>query len=110
MTPALTTMIRSEIGESARVQQHLAGQDISDAPLWHVEGVPTYRGALVASKALGIERLRDDLTSSVCGTQRAYHAVMWCRRGNAVRVGAATSRVQAVAKELAFRNAVRHLL
>ena len=102
----LESYVASEIVESQRVRAYLAGQDISDSPLWHVPGVPTYYGALVG----GIERVGEDVTQTLCGCQKAYHAIVWCRRGNMTRVGAATSRNAAIATELAFRNAVRHPL
>ncbi len=108
--PTEAALVQSEVEESARVWRHLAGEDISDSPLYHVHGAPTYYGALVASQHLGIERVREDVTQSLCGNRRAYHAVMWCRRGDDVRIGAATSRQPVIATELAFRNAVRHLV
>ena len=112
--PSTNDCIQSEMQESRRVLAHLSGEDISASPLWHKPGSPTYYGALLLADSIGAERIKEMVQEhrrvKLGMLNITYTAVVWTKTDNGIRAGAATSKYPQVARELAFRNAIKQLI
>lgn len=110
--PTINEMIQREKREAEIASRHLAGEDISNEPLYFrgSDGKPimTYHGALNVAAMLGIERVSQQIKGSrISGGKTAHFAVVRVKLGKTTRAGAATSQDISIAVELAFRNAVK---
>ena len=104
--------IQSEIKEAAIIRRFLNGDDISDSPLWHAPGIPTfYHAVFNLAPYFGIISIAESVTPiATVNGQLAYVSTVTCQRDNLSRIGAATSSDKDIAKFLAYRNAIRQLI
>ena len=104
--------IQSEIREAAVIRRFLDGDDISDSPLWHAPGVPTFYNAVFnLAPHFNIVSISESATPIVTvNRQLAYVSTVTCKRDNFSRTGAATSYDKGIAKFLAYRNSIRQLI
>jgi hypothetical protein len=100
--------IASEVHESERVFRYLAGESVSDSPLWLAKGVPSFIGALDLALMLDIVKIGETVkTIAKENGMPAYVATVKAKCGNSTRFGAASSSDAQIATCLAYRNAVQ---
>ena len=97
--------------DAEMIQAYQAGAELARFPMYHAQGVPTFRGALELAETFTIQVIECQTKETrINDGKRAFTAVVKARKNQTVMVGAGISQRKHVAIGLAFRAAVNHVL
>ena len=106
--------IKAEIEESRIAKAILNNEPVKSRKLWHdpQKRVPTvYNAIYLIAPQKGIIPIADQIKPTITPNgQKFFVATVKAQCNGSSRYGAATSRDGSVARLLAYRNAIRHLI